>query len=229
LGPVGSLQTSGVNISAGATFDVSACGNYVFGNNSSLGASGNGVIVGTSAARLMGGLNNFISLRSNPINLLCDGVNPSLYVPQALLSLAGNPFTINSSTGNPFPPGSYPVIQQATGNISATGNFPAVTGSAIGAGQTGFIVISNNVVNLVIASKSELSLNIPVVRGDRTVLLTFSGLNSNLKYRVQANNNLTTTNWTTLFANVTGTNGLAAVIDTGATNNTQRFYRVVTP
>lgn len=228
LGPGGSWETSALNIAAGATLDVSAAGNYTLGSNMGFGASGQGVVVGASAACLVGGSNNLVSLNGSPINLLSDGTDPCLYVAQGGLWLAGNAFTINTTNGSALPPGSYPLIVQATGNIQSTGVFPAVGGSAIGPGQTGFIVVSNNTVNLAIAPTSTLSLNVPVVSADQSVQLTFSGVNSSLRYRVQVNSDLATTNWVTLFANIAGTNG-AVTIDAGPATNTQRFYRVVTP
>jgi hypothetical protein len=44
---------------------------------------------------------------------------------------------------------------------------------------------------------------------------------------VQASPDLS--HWTTLTNEVAGANGLPAFIDTGATNNTMRFYRTMTP
>jgi hypothetical protein len=187
------------------------------------------VVIGASAAALKGGSNNLVSLGSNPISLLYDGADPSLYVSQGVLSLNGNAFAINTASGSALPPGAYPVILQATGNISSLGVFPAVGGNAIGAGQTGSMVVSNNIVSLVVAAAPTISLNIPVVRGDGTVQLTFSGVNPSLSYRVQVNDDLTTTNWTTLYTSVAGARSLPLVIDAGATNNARRFYRIVMP
>jgi len=84
-------------------------------------------------------------------------------------------------------------------------------------------------VNLVVTTAAMMSISIPVMSGERTVQLNFTGINPNLSYRVQVNDSLATTNWATLFTNVTGTNGLATVIDAAATTNAQRFYRLVTP
>jgi autotransporter-associated beta strand protein len=229
LGPGGSWETSVLNIAAGATLDVSAAGDYTLGSNIGFGASGQGVVVGASAACLQAGSNHLVSLNGSPIYLLSDGADPSLYVSQGVLSLAGNAFTINTTNGSALPPGTYPLMVQATGAIQSAEAFPAVGGSAIGPGQTGFIVVSNNTVNLVIAPTSTLSLSVPIVLPDQTVQLTFSGVNSSLRYRVQANSDLTTTNWVTLFTNVAGTNGVGTIIEAGAPTNAQRFYRVVTP
>jgi len=229
LGAGCSLQTSSLNLAAGVTLDLSACTNYMVPSGLTVRACGCGTMAGVSAASLNSGCNNTVCLTGNPINLMYDGVNPSLYVSQGTLMLAGNAFTINTTNGAALAPGTYPIIVQASGNLASTGAFPAVSGTAIGAGQTGYIAVSNNTVNLVIATSSTVSLNVPVVQGDRTVQLTFTGVNSNLLYRVQANNDLTTTNWVTLYTNLTGTNGAAAIIDMDASNSPQRFYRVVTP
>jgi hypothetical protein len=90
-------------------------------------------------------------------------------------------------------------------------------------------VISSNTVNLVIASASTVWLSVPVIQGNQTVQLNFSGVNPGLQYRVQVTGTLAPPNWTTLCTNVAGTKGLATVIDPGATNSLERFYRIVTP
>ena len=229
LGAGGSWLTSGINLAAGATLDVSALGDFTFGSNVPLVASGDGVILGVSAACLNGGVTNLICMNANPINLLYAGAGPALYVSQGTLSLAGNVFTINTATGTSLPPGTYPVVLQAAGNIRSSGSFPPVSGNAIGLGQTGHLVVTRNTVNLVVTTAAMMSISIPVMSGERTVQLNFTGINPNLSYRVQVNDSLATTNWATLFTNVTGTNGLATVIDAAATTNAQRFYRLVTP
>jgi autotransporter-associated beta strand protein len=229
LGAGACLITSSLNLAAGAALDVCACGDYTFGSGAALGASGSGLTLGTSAACLMGGVTNLISLPACPIHLVYDGSDPSLYVLQGVLALQGNAFTVNTANGQALAPGTYPIIVQATGNIRVTGAFPAVGGTAIGTGQTGLIVVSNNIVNLVITSASSLSLSVAVAQGNRTIQLNFTGLDSSVQYRIQASSDLAGTNWITLFTNMTGTGSLAAIIDADATNRPQRFYRVVTP
>jgi len=229
LSPGGSLATSSINLAAGATFDVSALGNYGLPGNTWLDAAGNGVVIGASAANLKGGANNVVSLGSNPINLVYDGTNPSLYVSQGSLSLDGNPFTVNTTSGNALPSGTYTVITQAAGNILSHGYFPAAGGTASSAGKTGIMIVSNNTVQLIITNTSPVMVNAPARLPDGTIRLNFTGGNAFLNYRVQVNTNLTTTNWTTLSTNAAGSSGLTAVIDVAATNNRVRFYRTVTP
>jgi autotransporter-associated beta strand protein len=233
LGPGGALATSGFNIAAGGALDLSALGDDIIPSNVWLSASGAGLIVSASAAVLNGGVTNTIRVDSNAIHLLYDGADPALCISQGVLCLNGNAFTIDTSNGNALSPGAYPIIWQASGNILSGNAFPSVAGTAIATGQAGNIVVSNNFVNLVITPAPAITnwpvvINAPVVRDDGTIQLTFSGGNASLAYRIEANDDLTTTNWVTLCTNVLGTNGLSSAIDVTATNN-QRFYRVVTP
>ena len=224
----GSLQTSGINLAAGATFDISALGAYTFGGSVALAASGTGLVPGASAACLKGGSGSVIYLNANPINLQYDGADPALYVSQGTLSLAANPFVINSANGQALPVGTYPIIKQAVGNIVSSGPYPAAAGTAVGAGQAGLIVVTNNLVNLVIVPGSTMSLTVSISYGAKTLPLTFSGAATNLSYRIQANSNLATTNWITLYAS-TGSNPPPVIVDPGASTNASRFYRAVSP
>jgi hypothetical protein len=62
------------------------------------------------------------------------------------LVLNGNAFTVNGST---LAVGNYTIVSQVSGNISSSGSFSA-SGTAIGAGTVGSIVVSNGNVNLII-------------------------------------------------------------------------------
>ncbi|MEI6564038.1 MAG: autotransporter-associated beta strand repeat-containing protein [bacterium] len=152
LGVTGALATgSSVSIAAGATFDVSGLGasaTYTLGGSASLTANGTGTIVGTSAAAIKGGSSGTISLGSRPVTLTFDGSHPALYISQGTLSLNGNAFTVNSAS--PLTVGSYTIIQQASGTVTSNGTF-TVSGTAIGPGTIGSILISGGAVNLVIA------------------------------------------------------------------------------
>ncbi|MEI6607825.1 MAG: glycine-rich domain-containing protein, partial [Verrucomicrobiota bacterium] len=69
-----------------------------------------------------------------------------LYVSQGTLSLSGNAFTVNSAS--PLGIGQYTLVKQASGNITSSGTYPAVTGSAIGFGSTGTITVTGDSVFL---------------------------------------------------------------------------------
>lgn len=76
--------------------------------------------------------------------LTYDGSHPALTIAQGVLSLNGNPFTVN---GSPLGPGVYTLVQQASGDIVASGSF-AVTGTAVPAASViaGISVTGGNVV-----------------------------------------------------------------------------------
>ena len=121
LGATGSISnTANISIAAGATFDVSAIPGYVLGSTITLSAAGT-----ATPAILNGG--SSVDLGSQPIVLTYDGSDPALTISQGVLSLNGNPFTVN---GSPLPPGVYTLIQQASGDILASGPF-TVTGTAV--------------------------------------------------------------------------------------------------
>ena len=153
LGASGLLASaSSVSIAAGATFDVSARGasaTYTLGSGATLTAGGTGTVLGTSAAAIKGGASGSVSLLSRPITLTYDGSHPALYISQGRLVLNSNAFTVNSPA--PLAPGTYAIIQQASGNVSSSGTF-TVSGTALG-GNTGSIQVSGGNVNLVIAGQ----------------------------------------------------------------------------
>jgi hypothetical protein len=72
-----------------------------------------------------------------------------------------------------------------------------------------------------------VNISLPLVLGDGTVQLTFSGGIPGMGYEVQASTDLS--RWTTLTNEVAGPAGLPAYRDIGATNSMLRFYRTVTP
>jgi autotransporter-associated beta strand protein len=140
LGSSGALAaTTNINLGAGTTLDVSAISSYAWPTSASLSAGG-----ASSPATLKGG--NTIDLGPRPLILTYDGVHPALSIPQGTLLLNGNAFTVN---GAALPTGSYTLVQQASGNITATGTFP-VSGTAIGSGTTGTLSVSGGSVTLTI-------------------------------------------------------------------------------
>jgi autotransporter-associated beta strand protein len=140
LGGTGSINnSSSITVGAGATFDVSSIPSYTLSGSTTFNAAGNSV-----PATINGGTT--VGLGSRPIVLTYDGSHTALTISQGTLSLNGNAFTIN---GPVLMPGTYTVIQQASGNVASSGAF-SVSGTAIGAGGTGSISVSGGNVNLVI-------------------------------------------------------------------------------
>jgi len=151
LGAGGSISNSAaLSIAAGATFDVSAQSSpYTLASGVSLTASGTGTTMGTSAAAINGPAGGTVSLGSRPIILNYDGSDPALYVSQGILSLHGNAFTVYTTNGSPLAVGTYTLVQQASGNIAASGIY-SLSGTAIGAGETGAISVSGGNVILTV-------------------------------------------------------------------------------
>ncbi len=166
LGSAGSLaNTATITIAAGATLDLSAIGSYTLSTSNSVTAAGN-----ASSATIKGGTT--VSFGSRPITLTFDGSDPALSISQGTLVLNGNTFTVNGSV---LAPGTYTLIQQASGNVTSSGSF-AVSGTAIGAGTTGSISVTGGSVNLMVKatpSFSGLTASQSITYG--TPLITLSG------------------------------------------------------
>ncbi len=147
LGGTGSINnSSAISLGAGATLDVSAIASYVLGGGTTFSASGN-----AAPATINGGTT--VSLGSQPIILTYDGSHPALSISQGTLSLNGNAFTVN---GPALPPGTYTLVQQASGNINGAGTF-SVSGTAIGAGVGGSISVNGGSVNLIVKTTPSFS------------------------------------------------------------------------
>ena len=138
LNATGSINNSPtIVLAAGATLDVSAISSFALSGSTSINASG-----AASAAAIKGGTT--VNLGSRPITLNFDGVHPALTISQGTLSLNGNALTVNGSV---LGDGTYTLIQQTTGNISASGT-PIVTGSALGGKPASISVVGGNVLLL---------------------------------------------------------------------------------
>jgi autotransporter-associated beta strand protein len=150
LGSTGSINNStGISIAAGATFDVSAINSFTLSANTTLSAGGT-----TAAATINGGTT--VNLRSQPIILTYDGLDPALILSQGALVLNGNAFTVN---GSALAVGAYNIIQQTSGNIAGSGSY-SVTGTAIPpTGVTAAISVSGGNVILTIANSTATTLN----------------------------------------------------------------------
>ncbi|HEX3628568.1 MAG TPA: autotransporter-associated beta strand repeat-containing protein [Verrucomicrobiae bacterium] len=163
----GSFQLSGstylpaggsLAIAAGGQFDVSPLGAVSYTVSfTAFTASGTGTTVGSTAASLnaaAGGtvvINSGISLNFAPTSFTGDSAHPALYIPQGTLSIGGNTFTVNNTSGTPLGAGTYLLAQQASGNITSGGNYAVtVTGSGLAAGGVGTIQVTGGSVNLVV-------------------------------------------------------------------------------
>lgn len=142
LGATGSISNSAlVTIAAGGTLDVSAIPAFSLSSSTVLNSGGSAV-----AATISGALGGTVNLGSQPVTLVYDGSHPALTISQGALVLNGNTFIVNGSI---LPMGTYPLIQVASGSVSASGRF-VVTGTAIGSGMAGAISINGGTVNLVV-------------------------------------------------------------------------------
>ena len=154
LGSSGSLHaSSSVSIAEGATFDVSALTTYTLGSSASLTASG-----AVLPAVIRGGAT--VDLGSRPITLNYDGAHPALTISQGDLALNGNAFTVNGSV---LAPGTYTIIQQASGSVSGSGTY-LVSGTVLG-DNAGVISVSDGNVNLQILAQLATPFFTPIAGG----------------------------------------------------------------
>jgi hypothetical protein len=126
--------------------------------------------------------------------------------------------TPSAATGGTFNPTNY-IATYATGVLN-------VTGLPFGASLAAMPAKPVLATKLLLASPL-VNISLPLVLGDGTVQLTFSGGIPGMGYEVQASTDLS--RWTTLTNEVAGPAGLPAYRDIGATNSMLRFYRTVTP
>jgi autotransporter-associated beta strand protein len=144
LGTSGSINSTPIiSLAAGATFDVSAISAYTLSSSTALSAAGT-----ASAATINGASGGTVSLGSRPITLTYDGSHPALTLSQGTLQLNGNAFTVNKGTA--LASGTYAIAQQASGNITSSGAYPTVTGTAIDGSHIGTISVSSGNVNLIV-------------------------------------------------------------------------------
>ncbi len=147
-----------LTVAAGGQFDVSPLGavSYTLPFSTFI-ASGTGETVGSTAASLnaaAGGtiaISSGISLNFGPSSSSGDSAHPALYIAQGTLSIGGNTFTVNNTSGTPLGSGTYLLAQQASGNIASGGNYAVtVTGSGLAAGAVGTIQVTGGSVNLIV-------------------------------------------------------------------------------
>jgi fibronectin-binding autotransporter adhesin len=149
----------GLTIDAGGQFDVSPLGAVSYTLPfTTFAALGTGTTAGSTAASLnaaSGGtvvISSGISLNYAPTSFTGDATHPALYIPQGTLSIGGNTFQINNTSGTPLGAGTYVLAQQASGNITSTGTYAVnVIGSGLAAGDVGAVQVSGGQVQLVVA------------------------------------------------------------------------------
>jgi autotransporter-associated beta strand protein len=150
-----------VNIAAGATIDLTPLGPIPFNpTTAALSAAGTGTALGSTAAAIIADPGGTLDLAtgSKPITLAFaptsfsgDTTHPALYVAQGTLSLGGNSFTVNNTSGTPLGAGTYRLIQQASGSIASAGSYAVVvTGSGVAPNGVGAIQVINGEVNLIV-------------------------------------------------------------------------------
>jgi autotransporter-associated beta strand protein len=149
LGASGSISSTPlIAIAAGGNLDVSAISAFSLSGGTALSANGT-----ASPSVIKGGTT--VDLGSQPITLAYDGSHPALTISQGALSLNGNAITVNVN-GSPLPLGTYTIIQQTSGNVTASGAF-TVSGTVIGVGKTAAISVVDGNVNLIISEPSAFS------------------------------------------------------------------------
>jgi len=233
LGSGGSLgSTLSLTIAAGATLDVSAMSAYALSGDGILIANGTGTAVGSTAAAIKGAAGGAVSLGSGPVELSYDGAHPALYLSQGALVLNSNALMVNTATA--LAPGTYTLIQQASGSV-ATSGWPSVTGSAIGPGMIGSISLTGGDVNLVV--QTGLKNSAISCHGTNATMAFYAPdasdyfWNATL-YVVQRSTNLVSAaGWVPISTNAPATNGWVQVLDRfadlGGSPPAQAFYRVV--
>jgi fibronectin-binding autotransporter adhesin len=156
-----------VNVSAGAILDVSPLGGFYTLDSVSFSANGSGTAVGSTAATINAGAAGTFDFGAKPITLSFaptsfsgDTTHPALYVSDGSISLSGNFFTINNTSGTPLGVGTYRLIQQASGSVSVSGGpFAVVLGAGLAANTIGDIQVSGGNVNLVVSAHTAASLS----------------------------------------------------------------------
>lgn len=157
-------------VNAGATLDLSGLGPVTYTWTAvSLGATGTGTTIGTTAAAInadpagvidLATRANGISLTIHPTSFTGDTTHPGLYISQGTLSLANNVFTINNASASPLGAGTYTLIAQASGSITSGGGYSVadVTGSGLAPNTIGIIQVSGGSLNLVVQSYTAKNL-----------------------------------------------------------------------
>jgi fibronectin-binding autotransporter adhesin len=209
-------SSSSIGISAGGTLDVTGVSPFTLGANASLISSGT-----TSPATITG--TGAINIGSRPITINYDGSDVALTVTAGgTLTLNGNAFTVN---GAALSPGTYTLIQQASGNVSSSGTY-TVTGSAIAAPNTGVISVTGGQVKLTVTAPTFPTVGANIVFNVGGGKLNLSWPAAYLGSTLQSNSIAVNipADWFNVPGSTTVTN-LSVTIGT----NAAVFYRLNTP
>jgi autotransporter-associated beta strand protein len=150
------------NVAAGATLDLTPLGATTFTpTTSGMGGSGTGTTVGSTAAAVLADPAATVDLTGKAVNLTFtptsasgDTTHPALYIAQGTLALSGsgNTFFVNNASGSALGVGTYRLIQQASGSVTAgSGHAVIVSGSGLAGGTTAAIQVSGGNVDLVVS------------------------------------------------------------------------------
>jgi len=166
------------------------------------------------------------NLSITPASLTVTANSRSKYYGQTV-TFAGTEFTTSTLVSGDSVTGAS-LSSTGAGSTAAVGSYPITISGATGSGL-GNYNISYVSGSLTVNAATPVTMNAPVLLGDGTMQLTFTGGDNGVSYRILGSLDLSTTNWTTLTTVVAGPGGLPAYIDTDATNHTVRFYQTVTP
>jgi autotransporter-associated beta strand protein len=180
LESTGSINSSGISIAAGATFDVSGIASYVSsGNTLVFSASGNGTVPGDTAAVIKGASDGTVNIVSPQITLTFaptsfegDTLHPSLYISQGTLSLFGNHFVVSNASDTQLGVGTYTLIQQASRSITSSEIYPenvVVIGKGIADRTTESIEVSFGRVYLIVSQEQQTTTSVTATRQGITV------------------------------------------------------------
>jgi fibronectin-binding autotransporter adhesin len=221
LVPGGSLSNATVAISGGGTLDLTQMPTpYLWPAASTLSGSGS-----AASAAVINSAGSVSLSASTPVILTYNstGGGAALNV-SGNLSLGGNAFTVNTVNGLPLANGTY-VLVQVSGGITSAGSYPAVTGTAIGAGTQGAISVVGSQVILTVSTATVLPpASVTFSRSGST--LTLSWPSDHLGYILQSNS-VNLTNAATWF-NVPGSSSVTNFPVTFAPGSNV-FFRLVSP
>jgi fibronectin-binding autotransporter adhesin len=236
----GSIDSSStITVSAGAVLDLSALPTPILTLTSGRSLKGSGAIIGnvtmaTGSTLAVGGPGtNTIGTLTVTNNLVLQGGSTNLMEISKVSGTTndqvvatnvtyGGTLTV-SGVGGAYVPGDIFKLFAATTYVASsfsTINLPVgVTWDTSQLGVDGTI-------RVVSVTRPQIGAITP--GGGGSFQLSFSGPAGN-NYRVWANTNLISANWTLITNGLFGASGTATVLDTTATNYPARFYRVSVP
>jgi fibronectin-binding autotransporter adhesin len=165
---LGTGANANLNIAAGAIFDTTPIGATTCLLPGSLSANGAGTAVGSTASTIRAAVGGTVSMATglrditltyNPATFTGDLTRPALYISQGTLSISGNAFIVNNTSGTALGVGTYRLIEQASGNITSGGGYAAIVlGSGLATGTVGTIQVTGGNVNLLVTAYTPQNL-----------------------------------------------------------------------